>query len=107
MALKKEYNGDITQVEGYYLAVARNQESGDFIGFYALTPEATYLRANATWITATGQALARIHGAQLVEMKRSFIQAFDKLDATGEIPDEERIKKGSTTGRPGSWDQQK
>ena len=107
MALKPEYDGDVTQVPGAYLAVARDVNSGVFTGFYALTDEGTYIRGAGNWITATGPALAQLNGKQLVEMKKSFITIFDVADTKGETPSDEKIAQWSTKGNPGSWDQQK
>jgi hypothetical protein len=108
MALSKEFDGDITKVEGYYLAVARNAESGEFIGFYGFTPKnGTFIRGAGNWITATGPALNKLNGAQLVEMKDTFILRFDALDKKGELPpSDEVLAEKSTKGRPGSWDTQ-
>lgn len=106
MALPKEVDGDITKVEGYQLFSVLDRTSGQFIGFYAFCPRESYIRGAGSWNTATGSVLARVHGAQLVEMNKSFIAIFDKLDSKGERPDEERVKASSTKGRPGSWDTQ-
>lgn len=107
MALDKKYDGDITQVPGYFLACARNADTGAFIGFYALTPDATYIRGAGTWIRATGATLDRLHGAQLIEMKPSFILRYDALDKRNQLPpSDEVLAEKSTSGNPGSWDTQ-
>lgn len=106
MALKKEYDGDITKVEGYTLGAARNMETGEFIGFYAFTPEGTYIRGAGNWITATGEALSRLNGAQLIHMLDSFIPRFDKMDKAGTPITDEVLEEKSTKGKPGSWDTQ-
>jgi hypothetical protein len=108
MALKPSLEGDITKVDGYYLAVARNPETGEFIGFYGFTPDETYIRGAGTWITASGPALNKLNGAQLVEMKDSFIFRFDALDKKNQLPpSDEVLEEKSTRGRPGSWYNQK
>lgn len=108
MALNKNLDGDITKVEGYYLAVARNKDTGEFIGFYGFTPDGTYIRGAGNWITATGPALNRLNGAQLVEMKNTFILRFDALDKKGELPpSDDVLEEKSTKGNIGSWDSQK
>lgn len=108
MALSKELEGDITKVEGYYLAVARNAETGEFIGFYGFTPDGTYVRGAGNWITATGPSLNKLNGAQLVEMKDTFILRFDALDKKGQLPPaDEVLAEKSTKGKIGSWDSQK
>jgi hypothetical protein len=107
MALDSKYEGDITKVDGYYLAVARNPESGEFYGFYGFTPEGTYLRGAGTWITATGQALNKLNGAQLIEMKDTFILRFDSLDKKNLLPPSDAVlAEKSTKGNIGSWDNQ-
>lgn len=108
MALNKKYDGDITQVEGHYLAVARNGDTGEFIGFYAFTPEETYIRGAGSWIRATGEVLDRIHGAQLIEMKKTFILRYDALEKKNQLPPtDEVLEEKSTRGNIGSWDTQK
>jgi len=107
MTLNKKLEGDITQVEGYYLAVARGADSGEFIGFYGFTPDGTYIRNAGNWITATGPALNKLNGAQLVEMKNTFILRFDALDKKGLLPPgDDVLEEKSTKGNPGSWDSQ-
>lgn len=106
MALNSKYEGDITKVEGYYLAVARNATDGAFIGFYALTPEGTFIRGAGNWITATGPALNKLNGAQLIEMKNTFILRFDALEKKGLPVTDEVLEEKSTKGRTGSWDTQ-
>ena len=102
----QEYDGDITKVKNYFLAVARDKENGDYIGFYGITPEGTYIRGAGSWIQATGPALAKLNGAQLIEMKDTFILRHDALEKKGEPVTDEVIKEKSTTGNPGSWDTQ-
>lgn len=107
MTLDKKFDGDITKVEGYYLAVARNAESGEFIGFYGFTPEGTYIRGAGNWITATGSALNKLNGAQLVEMKDTFILRYDALDKKNQLPPtDEVLAEKSTKGKVGSWNTQ-
>jgi hypothetical protein len=106
MSLNPEYDGDITKAEGYYLAVARNPESGDFIGLYGLTKEGTFIRGAGNWITATGAVLNRLNGAQLVHMKDTFILRFDSLEKKGLPVTDEILAEKSTKGDPGSWDSQ-
>jgi len=106
MALPKELDGDITKIEGHRLVVARNKKTGEFIGFYALTPDGDYIRGAGNWIEARGTTLDKISGAQLIEMRKSFIYIYDKLDAKGEKVTDEKIKNSSTTGGPASWDTQ-
>ncbi len=106
MSLKPEYDGDVTKVPGAFLAVARGRENGEFIGFYALTDEGTYIRGARSWITASGAALGKLNGAQLVEMRKSFITFFDVQDSNnGEVTDSD-IANFSTAGNPSSWDSQ-
>ena len=106
MALPKELDGDVTKIEGNRLVVARNKKSGAFIGFYTLTPEADYIRGAGNWMEARGTTLDKISGAQLVEMRKSFIPYFDKIDSTGKTPTDEKLKFYSTTGNSASWDSQ-
>lgn len=106
MTLKAEYEGDVTNVPGAYLAVARDVNSGAFKGFYALTDEGTFVRGAGHWITATGTALSQLNGSQLVEMRKTFITIFDNADKKGETPSNEKIAQWSTKGKSGSWDSQ-
>lgn len=92
MSLPKELDGDVTKIDGHRLMVAKNKKTGAFIGFYALTPEAEYIRGAGNWIEAKGSTLAKINGAQMVEMNKSFISIYDKLDSKGETPNEARIQ---------------
>lgn len=105
MSLSPKLDGDVTKIEGTMLATALAEDS--FVGFYALTPkDGTYVRGARTWITAQGAALARINGAQLVEVEESFISTFDRLDAAGEEPTLDQVIAASTKGNPASWDTQ-
>lgn len=106
MALDRSLNGDITKIEGGAFLGAALSEKGEFIGLYALTQDATYIRGAGSWITAKGPALSRLNGAQLVEMTKIFINTFDKLDSKGETPTTEQIARLSTKGNPASWDTQ-
>jgi len=106
MPLPKEVDGDVTKIEGYHLMASRDYKTGKFIGFYALTPKEVYIRGAGSWITAKGPVLAKISGSKLVEMRKSFIAIFDKMDSKGETPDEAKLKSFSTSGNPASWDTQ-
>jgi len=106
MSLPKEVDGDVTKIDGYRLMAAREKESGKFIGFYAFTPKESYIRGAGSWITAKGSVLNKIDGAKLVEMRKSFINIFDKMDSKGEVPTDEKLKFFSTSGGPASWDTQ-
>lgn len=107
MTLSKKYDGDVTLIEGCYLAVARSSDTGDYIGFYAITQEGTFIRGAGNWIQATGPALAQINGAQLIHMKNSFILRFDSLEKKGLPVTDEILAEKSTKGDSGSWDSQK
>ncbi len=99
MALKPEYEGDATQIPGAVLAVSR-QDSGEFVGLYALTSEGTFIRGHASWLTATGKALLQIHDTLLVRMDRGFVETYDKLDYEGKIPTDGQIEAESIKTEP-------
>lgn len=92
-------------LDGAFLGAVLNDES-EFVGFYAMAQDATYVRGGGAWIKATGPVLTKLHGSQVIEMEQSFIEAFDKIDAKEETPTEAQIKKNSTKGNKASWDSQ-
>lgn len=91
------------RIEGAFLAAALTPDE-KFIGVYALAQEATYLRGAGTWIRAKGSTLSKLHGARLVELEKSSMVFFDRLEAKGETPTTEDIAALSTSGNPASWD---
>ena len=93
MALKPEHDGDIMKVPGARLLVCRNRDTGDFVGFYGFCSEGIFIRAYATWITASGQALQQFSGTVATHMMPEFIDFFDSLDVTETIPTDAEIAK--------------
>jgi hypothetical protein len=108
MVLDASHNGDVTKVDGgAFLAAALSaDEERKFLGFYALTSDATYVRGANQWNKARGDALYALNGAQLVEMEKLFVNTFDRLERAGETPSLEHVAKGSTKGASASWDEQ-
>jgi hypothetical protein len=91
MSLKAEHDGDIMKVPDARLLVCRNPDTRDFVGFYGLCSEGIFIRACATWITATGKARQQFNGTVVTYMMPEFIDFFDSLDVMGTIPTDTEI----------------
>jgi hypothetical protein len=63
------------------------------VGFYGLTSEGLFIRGQASWITATGQARQQFNGTDVIYISPEFIDFFDSLDIKGKIPSDAEIAK--------------
>lgn len=92
MPMKPEWNGDPLNAKGSVLIVCSRQETGEFVGLYALTPtDGTYIRGDGAWHTAAGKALSQVNFTKPTVMNPLFVYAFDPIDMAGETPSTEMI----------------
>lgn len=76
------------------------------VGLYAHTTQHFQVRRNGYWEVATGASLNKVHAAQMVEVRPSFVDKFDALEAEGSWPTIHHVIEWSTSGGPASWDTQ-
>lgn len=93
VALKAEYNGDITKIPEARIIVCKNDDTGAFVGFYGLTSEGLFIRGQASWIEATGLARQQFNGTDVTYVSPEFIDFFDSVDMKGKTPSDAEIAK--------------